>query len=181
MKKGVIFSKEHIGNLKKSHVGQKAWNKGIKGMQKWMNTSGLRSHKKGEYKHSNETKKKISQSKKGYHASTTTKEKMKKSAHRGAENGNWKGGVTSENQKVRDSEEYRIWRLKVFFRDNFTCKKCNIKDGTVQAHHIENFTVKELRFEVSNGITLCKKCHNLFHRIYGIKNNTTEQLTLFLN
>lgn len=34
--------------------------------------------------------------------------------------------------------------------------------------------------ESHNGITLCKNCHKLFHKTYGIKNNTRKQLLKFL-
>lgn len=44
---------------------KKTWNKGLRGKQPWMNTNGLRSHKKGEYKHSPETLAKLSKSLKG--------------------------------------------------------------------------------------------------------------------
>jgi hypothetical protein len=92
---------------------------------------------------------------------------------------NWKGGITSEHQKIRDSEEYKVWRLEVFQRDNWKCKKCN-KSGYLEAHHIENFNTNiELRTVVSNGITFCYDCHKLFHHIYG-NNNNTEQLIKFL-
>jgi len=51
----------------------------------------------------------------------------------------------------------------------------------LNAHHIENFAnKKKLRFEDSNGITLCKECHDKFHKIYGYQNNNREQLTEFL-
>jgi hypothetical protein len=93
---------------------------------------------------------------------------------------NWKGGITSENQKIRDSEEYKNWRLQVYRRDNYICKRCNIKSKKINAHHIENFTKEEYRFSIENGVTLCEKCHKLFHHIYRRKNNNIEQFIEFL-
>ena len=49
--------------------------------------------------------------------------------------------------------------------------------GNLSAHHINNFSDHEdLRFVLSNGITLCDSCHNpnkigSFHNIYGTHNN----------
>jgi predicted HNH restriction endonuclease len=52
---------------------------------------------------------------------------------------------------------------------------------SIQAHHLWNFfDHEELRFDVDNGITLCAKCHRQFHREFGIKNNTPEELELFM-
>jgi hypothetical protein len=180
MVKGAIFTKAHKENLSKAHMGQVAWNKGLKGKQEWMNISGLKSHEKGKYHHSKETKEKMRLKKIGRKFSEKHKESLKKSARRGSLNNRWKGGITSENQKIRDSEEYKIWRIKVFNRDKFTCQKCFIRGGWLEAHHIENFnTNKELRTDTNNGITFCKKCHKLFHHIYGYKNDV-NQLTEFL-
>lgn len=79
---------------------------------------------------------------------------------------NYKGGITEENKSVRNSTIYKFWRFRVFERDNYTCqnKGCNQIGGELNAHHIEHFaTHKELRFVVSNGLTLCKKCHKKEH------------------
>ena len=111
-----------------------------------------------------------------------------KESHSGENSPNWKGGITSKNIKIRDSEEYKEWRLAVFTRDSFTCQRCGDSTGSnLRAHHIENFSSnEELRLNIDNGITLCNKCHdpnkiNSFHNIYGTKNNTPEQLDEYIN
>lgn len=59
----------------------------------------------------------------------------------------------------RDSLWYKNWRTAVFERDNFKCQKCGTHKN-IQAHHIKTWkNNKELRYAVSNGVTLCRKCH----------------------
>ena len=125
--------------------------------------------------------KKISIAKKGKPSHSSTK--FKKGENMGINNNNYKGGITPINKLIRSSSEYREWRKKVFNKNNFTCQKCkDNKGGNLVAHHIQNFyTNPELRFIIDNGITLCVKCHNEFHTLYGTKHNNQEQLTEFLN
>lgn len=77
---------------------------------------------------------------------------------------NWRGGITPENKAARSKIEYFEWKKKIFERDNYTCQHCGKAGGELNAHHIILFSVnKELRLDITNGITLCKACHRLEH------------------
>lgn len=102
---------------------------------------------------------------------------------------NWKGGISTERDSFMSSYEYLQWRRLVFKRDNYTCQHCGRNSTLVKlnAHHIKNYSqYPEIRTDVNNGITLCEECHlptykNSFHSIYGIQNNTEQQLEEFLS
>ena len=88
----------------------------------------------------------------------------------GENNPKWKGGITPEHKKVRWSQKYKDFREEIFKRDNYTCNDCGRKrkpgDRVIlNAHHKKSFSdYKELRFEESNVVTLCKECHKLKHK-----------------
>jgi len=73
----------------------------------------------------------------------------------------WKGGITPENKKIRNSTEYREWRKDVFERDDYTCQICSVRGVELNADHIKPFSrFPKLRLELSNGRTLCVPCHS---------------------
>jgi 5-methylcytosine-specific restriction endonuclease McrA len=88
----------------------------------------------------------------------------------------WKGGITPLMKRIRHSFQYRQWRSDVFTRDNFTCQDCGRRGGDLEAHHfLKEFAkiIEECKittfeqamkceelWNINNGITLCKKCHN---------------------
>lgn len=108
--------------------------------------------------------------------------------HTGSLSPTWKENST-HGRDERRTYEYREWRRNVFSRDKFTCQKCgahNFKGNgetvLLEAHHIKNWKDNpDDRYDVDNGITLCNPCHNRFHSIYGLKNNTKEQIDKFIN
>ncbi|WP_376701754.1 HNH endonuclease [Cohnella xylanilytica] len=64
----------------------------------------------------------------------------------------------------RKTKAYRLWRKEVFERDGYVCRHCG-SDKDIQAHHIKPFAkYKKLRFKVSNGLTLCDRCHKEEHK-----------------
>lgn len=61
----------------------------------------------------------------------------------------------------RYSKEAKKWRVAVFKRDDYTCKACGIRGGYLEAHHILPFAFfPEKRYEIDNGMTMCRECHN---------------------
>lgn len=78
----------------------------------------------------------------------------------GPKNPKWKGGITPEHQRIRLSPEMKAWRIAVFERDDYTCQFCFKRGVKLNADHIKPFALHpELRFELSNGRTLCVECH----------------------
>lgn len=97
----------------------------------------------------------------------------------GNKNGNWKGGISPVINNIRRCLKYRQWVSDVFTRDDFTCMKCNIRGGNLEAHHIKSFSdiIKENNIDtfekamnceelwnLNNGETLHILCHNDKHK-----------------
>lgn len=62
--------------------------------------------------------------------------------------------------KRRPRYEMDIWRKAIFHRDNYTCQNCRQIGGQLQADHIKPYCLfPNLRWELSNGRTLCIDCH----------------------
>jgi hypothetical protein len=108
----------------------------------------------------------------GKKASEGTRQKMRASSTRhwfgkqrpdisGPRSNLWRGGITEAHRYIRTSSAYVRWREAVFARDNYTCVECgDDRGGNLEADHIKPFAYfPELRFDVSNGRTLCRACH----------------------
>lgn len=62
---------------------------------------------------------------------------------------------------ARYSTEAEVWRKAVFERDDFTCQLCGKRGDYIEADHIKPWAYfPGLRFELSNGRTLCRPCHD---------------------
>jgi len=121
---------------------------------------------------SDESKHKIAKSRLGKKLSQKTIDKIletknkNQSTPKGESHYNWKGGKTWERFK---NPEYQKWRNSVLERDNYKCRNCNKQckkhEKGLAAHHIKPYKdYPELRFNASNGLTLCRKCHMELHK-----------------
>ena len=124
-------------------------------------------------KHSEETKKKISEGNKGKEYSIETRLKISK-VRKGRGNGSWRGGITPLVNEIRNCFEYRQWRLNIFRQDNFICQICGEKRKIEADHYPKMFStifhenkIKSLEealaceefWNINNGRTLCESCH----------------------
>jgi len=95
--------------------------------------------------HTEETKRKISESRKG---------KMV-----GENNPAWKGGLRSQNYIERRKFQRELQKT-VLERDDYTCQMCDQRGGDLQVDHIQSWAdYIELRFDINNCRTLCVRCH----------------------
>lgn len=84
---------------------------------------------------------------------------------KGSEHYNWKGGKSWQRFK---SPEYIAWRNSVLERDSYTCQDCGRvckkHEKGLAAHHVKPYAkFPRLRFDVDNGLTLCRECHMNLH------------------
>lgn len=170
MKKGQKMSDKQkkligIANSGKNNgmFGKISWNTGTKGIQ----ISGMKGKKMSEESRNKMRLAKLGKPRAGnpikWKHSPETKQKISvsgKNIHRGANNARWKGGITPINTQIRNSEEYKDWRTAVFKRDDYTCVECKSRGYKLQADHIKPFAYyPELRLVIENGRTLCVPCH----------------------
>lgn len=72
----------------------------------------------------------------------------------GMNNPNWKGGHSNRSAKQHK------WATAVISRDHATCQECGATGVEMHAHHLKSFKEHpELCWDVSNGQTLCYRCH----------------------
>ena len=107
-----------------------------------------------------ENRKKASEGRSGMKLSKEHRANIGKSVPRGKNHWSWQGGKTSEQEKIRKSIDYKLWREAVFARDDYTCQECGKRGGRLNADHIKPFSLyPELRLDINNGRTLCVDCH----------------------
>lgn len=85
---------------------------------------------------------------------------------RGEKNPNYNPDLTDEDREDRRINlQYKEWQYKVKEKYKFTCDICgDNRGGNLESHHLDGHSwCKEKRYEVNNGVCLCKHCHKEFH------------------
>jgi hypothetical protein len=105
-------------------------------------------------------------SEKGHKRSTDAARQKMSAARRGKylgpDNPHWKGGITLKDPD-RNRYQSKMWVKAVKDRDGWQCTKCGATER-LHAHHIKRWRdYPELRYDVSNGVTLCHDHHEEAH------------------
>jgi hypothetical protein len=64
------------------------------------------------------------------------------------------------NRKQLELQIDRLWAKRIRERDT-TCRSCNSDAPGLSAHHIRVRQHTATKFDVQNGILLCRSCHSL--------------------
>lgn len=166
----------------KQRMKDNHWSK--KGLQPW---------NKGESNiYSESTLKSISNSMSDHMSSLSESDKedryIKSSCTvRGISIKNFNGWATDESVRIRGSKVYKAWEQLILYRDNIcqfpSCIERRKKE--LVAHHKDGFNwCIDKRFDIDNGVLLCKYHHTVgpkaFHRKYGNGDNTEQQYNEWL-
>jgi hypothetical protein len=107
----------------------------------------------------------------GCRRGSRAKENASKGAYKisGSKSYMYKPELTEEyREKSRNTPELRYWRKQVLLRDTYVCINCKLKANT--AHHLFSWVSHpKLRYDVTNGVSMCKECHLNFHRYIGTR------------
>lgn len=102
------------------------------------------------------------------------KDTSKYGSMRGEKHYNWKGGISKNIHSISEPR-YRKWRTKVFQRDSWTCQTCGLRGVYLEAHHIKSWAkYPNLRYELENGVALCRECHKLTDNYKGKGNRKND-------
>lgn len=90
----------------------------------------------------------------------------------GESNPNFKDGSSPERQRLYANAEWKAFLRRIYARDLYRCTRCGSpKKGrrSLHAHHIKPWAGNPtLRFDESNVVTLCRKCHEWVHSTLNI-------------
>lgn len=130
------------------------------------------------YRHSKETRLKISNSHVLFHAENPQVAVEKGRANRGEKHYKWRGGSSRLNISIRQMTENQKWVERVKSRDNWCCVRCGSSEK-LEAHHKIHLSVILDQYDIgsradairhahvvwddSNGETLCEACHYKEH------------------
>jgi hypothetical protein len=73
----------------------------------------------------------------------------------GEANSKWNG-----NPRRKHPGRHAAWARRVISRDRATCQRCGVTGVEMHAHHVKSYIDHpQMRWDVTNGETLCYRCH----------------------
>jgi ribosomal protein S14 len=83
----------------------------------------------------------------------------------------------SQNKDIKERKYFNSLGIhtKCFAENDFTCQKCGVRGGDLNAHHIEPWSNNlEKRYDITNLACLCSSCHADFHKTFGYVNFSSQ-------
>ena len=78
-----------------------------------------------------------------------------------------------------EDPDYLEWAKQVKERDNYHCQLCS-QGFQLHSHHLNGWNLFiDQRYDIDNGITLCRQCHDHFHLMFQKGGNTKYQFEQF--
>ena len=76
-------------------------------------------------------------------------------------------GSAPERQRLYASGKWKALLRTIYARDGYRCRRCGSENRGkrgLHAHHVKSWAGNDsLRFDITNIITLCRKCHSWVH------------------
>ena len=80
----------------------------------------------------------------------------------------------------RDQEDAE-WARKIKARDNHACVICDRTNVYLESHHLNCYSkYPNERLDLQNGICVCRRCHQTFHKLHGKEHTTKFQFQQFV-
>lgn len=143
---GKTFTEEHRLKLSKAHKGRRL-------TEEHKNRTKINSPKILLGKHNSPQ----TEFKKGHKHSEETKRKISES-HKKIINWNYVDGRSKRLSPARYGDDWDKIRYLIYLKDRFTCQHCGIQGKRLDVHHKIPFLIS-FDNSLNNLITLCRPCH----------------------
>lgn len=101
---------------------------------------------------------------------------------RGSAHPRWNDALTDEDRRHNREPEFQQWSRQILERDGFRCVACGATGAGLNAHHLRSYKLHpDLRYELSNGITVCAPCHRAYHSWVGRTDFTRDSFFEFFS
>lgn len=93
----------------------------------------------------------------------------------------WISTLSNKERDRRRDTRHKEWSAAVLKRASYKCEIC-LSKGELHAHHLDGYReFPSKRYDLENGVCLCKNCHCDFHKAKGFTRTTTSDFYLFFN
>jgi len=88
--------------------------------------------------------------------------------------------MSDDEEDRMEDPDYKRWAKSVKVAANFQCQLCGRRGVYLESHHLWSWqTYVDKRYDLQNGIAICRTEHQQFHNIFGWGDVTPWQFEQF--